>query len=98
MIGVCAQHLGLAVLHPVRDRVAAEAGEDRDIHGACLPRTEHRDDGLRYPGQEPGDAIAGCHADRRQERGEPAGQVREIVERQCPLGATRAEPAQGRAS
>ncbi len=66
------EDLGLRVLEPLRDRVGAEPGEERQPHRAELRARHHGHDGLRRGRQEDPDRVERRHA----ERGEP---VREPV-------------------
>jgi hypothetical protein len=91
---VRAEHAGAARLHPERDRIGAEAGEDRHVHRADLPRPEHDRDGLRYPRQEAGDPIASGHAERDERAGEPVREAGQLVEAEGTLGAALAEPSE----
>jgi hypothetical protein len=96
------QHPGRAERQPLAQRLGPEGREQRAEDGAELQRAERRDVELRDAPATREDALAGEHAELREDRGEAArlgGQVRigEVPAR--PLAAApadRAAPAAAR--
>ena len=98
MLPVRAQAAEPAMRHAVRDHVGAEAGEDRHVDRARLPRAEHDDEGLGHARQIAADAVSPrdpCGGRRRRfanRSAEPA-ELAEGVRATGPVLAERQESA-----
>ena len=96
MLPVRAQDPGAAMRHAVRDRVGAEAGEDRHVDRARLPHAEHDDEGLGHARQIARDAVSAVDSEGLQEICEPIAEPAELAKGVRAMGSVHAEPGKRR--